>query len=65
VYAAALFVEARCPGGRDSTHNLLGPLLVVILQVLFSMLRPVGGLVASVDVFAECIIGWWKGAELG
>ena len=48
VYPAALSVEARCPGGQDSTHNLLllGLLSVGILQVLLSTMRGGRGLLS-------------------
>ena len=54
-----LFVVAGCPGGRVPSHDLLGPLSVVIQEVLFSMLRLARDI--YVDVFDERIIGWWKG----
>ena len=42
VYLLPLFVVAGCPGGRVPSHDLLGPLSVVIREVLLSMLRLAG-----------------------
>ena len=52
----ALFVVAGCPGGRVPSHDLLGPLSVVIQEVLLSMLQLADDIF---DVFDEHIIGWW------
>ena len=43
----ALFVVAGCPGGRVPSHDLLGPLTVVIQEVLLFMLRLAGDTNAS------------------
>ena len=42
VYLLALFVVPGCLGGRIPSHDLLGPLSVVMREVLLSMLRLAG-----------------------